>query len=508
MINGSLTGSSLPGSYYVVQLGVGDFNTIMNSSVTKFTPIDLTYNLVLNTTNTSDGVDKLPDFNATINLKNKDDTVFMDGLRQFHNPITNRLITNPPISESISAKNPWNDALTTAGEYTLNAIVDNEDLSVNITAIDPPKQDTSIGLDKVHVEFIVGSELSGIINLTNGTDGSGVGIPDATLNILINGTSISNSTTNGSGEANLSNIGYLFSADGDYSLTVNYTGNGTYNPTIASKIIKVVDKLDTIIGLDKVPKDFKVGNLLTGVINLTDINDEGVPDAELEILINGTNIINITNGSGEVDLSKIGYVFGSAGVYNLTIEYLGNDTYNPTIASKDITVNKQSTSIGLDNVKTPLTIGDELSGVIKLTYGNGMGIPDATLEIFINGISIANSTTNGIGEFDLSTLNYKFASAGEYNLTVKYAGNETYTPSNNIKNITVNPNPGPNPPGPSPPSPGPNPDHNGSNSTDNGHNSISNGLSNWFGHSLPNTGFPLIILAILSVLGLVYWRRK
>ncbi|MDR2830357.1 MAG: hypothetical protein LBB45_04880, partial [Methanobrevibacter sp.] len=196
-------------------------------------------------------------------------------------------------------------------------------------------------------------------------------------------------------------------------------------------------------------------------------------------------------------------VFGSAGVYNLTIEYLGNDTYNSTIASKDITVDKQNTFIGLDNVKTPLKAGDKLSGIINLTNGNGVGVSLTNLEIFINNTSIANTTTDGNGLIDLSNLNYIFKVVGVYNLTVKYAGNDTYISSNSSKLITVSDNPSP-----APSSPGPSPNHNGSNSTGNGHNSISNGLSNWFGHSLPNTGFHLILLAILSVLGLVYWRRK
>jgi hypothetical protein len=56
-------------------------------------------------------------------------------------------------------------------------------------------------------------------------------------------------------------------------------------------------------------------------------------------------------------------VFGSAGVYNLTVEYAGNETYNSSTNSKNITVVKQDTSIGLDKVPKDFIVGNLLTGI-------------------------------------------------------------------------------------------------------------------------------------------------
>jgi hypothetical protein len=234
---------------------------------------------------------------------------------------------------------------------------------------------------------------------------------------------------------------------------------------------------------------------LTGTINLTGRDNAVIPNANLKVLINGTLLQGEvkTNSTGEFDLSMLNHKFDAFGEYNLTVEYAGNDTYNPTSSYKKIIVGKQDTSIGLDNVPTSATVGDLLSGTVNLT-SNGVGVLNAELKVFVNGTLLSGTVrTNGSGEFDLSTLNYKFNTSGEYNLTVEYEGDDAYNPSNSSKIITVDSGPGPTPP--SPPNPCPSPDP-------------IDGGGIYFGGLLARTGFPFFVLIFLSVLGLFYWRRK
>lgn len=97
-------------------------------------------------------------------------------------------------------------------------------------------------------------------------------------------------------------------------------------------------------------------------------------------------------------------------------------------------MNKQDTNLTFKS-KSTLTEGDSLK--IKLTDTNGTAIANQTVNITItdkDGTSDFHSVVtneNGTGKLKLDK------SAGKYNVTVSYGGDDKYNPSNATKKITV-----------------------------------------------------------------------
>lgn len=97
-------------------------------------------------------------------------------------------------------------------------------------------------------------------------------------------------------------------------------------------------------------------------------------------------------------------------------------------------VNKQDTNLKFKS-KSTLTEGDSLK--IKLMEANGTAIANQTINITITGKDKSSdyhsvvTDENGIGKLKLDK------SAGKYNVTVSYGGNDKYKPSNATKKITV-----------------------------------------------------------------------
>jgi hypothetical protein len=349
---------------------------------------------------------------------------------------------------------------------------------------------------------------STITNCNSGFDGGGV--------YLSGGGSVSYCRITGNTAANYGKEAYVNSGSldsnwwGDNNITELIKGsfvlNSYYQLQLTVGSVSTVDEVKNYTGL--VPVSYGCGLVLNGTNDST--NSSNLPD-----FTGNTTLSNVLGRSLPLEVGVRSFTPGQSDSFNVPdgwndiLNSFGNYNLTAVVDNEDlsvnITVDKQDTGIGLDEVNTSLISGNLLSGVINLTNnGTGVGIPGAGLEIFINNVSIVNSTTDGSGEFNLSTLNYEFKVDGIYNLTVKYAGNDTYNSTINSKIIIVDPSLGPNPPAPgsNPPLPGSNPPLPDPHSDDNSRG------SGFFGDLLDRTGFPLFVLIFLSVLGLIYWRRK
>jgi hypothetical protein len=131
---------------------------------------------------------------------------------------------------------------------------------------------------------------------------------------------------------------------------------------------------------------------------------------------------------------------------------------------------------------------------VKLTDNiTGKGIYNAIVNININGINYS-SITNSDG---MLVYNFTPTKVGRYTVFASFMDNDNYNVSNSThKILTVN-----NPYIPTPPDSNDD-DTNNSNSI----NDSNDGLLN--GNNLFNTGFPLIVLLILSINCWFIWRRK
>ncbi|MDR2623106.1 MAG: hypothetical protein LBC39_00835 [Methanobrevibacter sp.] len=292
-----------------------------------------------------------------------------------------------------------------------------------------------LDLDGIPDSFTIGENLYGVVRLTDSV--TGVPVHDVKLHFSTGDGWIDEyAVTDANGQVNLSDLKLYSFEVGEHTLNVDYE---SFDGTIVNSSSKIISiKQDTSIDLDKVPTPFMTDDLLSGLINLTSSSGVGVPDAEIEILVDGVSVANkTTDSNGEFKLFWMNHVFNAAGEYNLTVKYQGNGTYNPISNSKIIKVDKRDINIGLDKVTTPLMVGDSLTGLIDLT-SSGVGVPGAGLEILVDGVSVCNTTTYFNGKFDLFWMGHVFNTVGEYNLTVKYQGDETYKPTSNSKIIIVN----------------------------------------------------------------------
>ena len=154
---------------------------------------------------------------------------------------------------------------------------------------------------------------------------------------------------------------------------------------------------------------------------------------------NGTEITNVTvtvdfNGDvknyttdswGRVRLPTKDLAIGE---YNITLVFEGNDVYNGTSISSNLTVTKISTEIKAEDLYTVYGYDDYL--IATLIDGDGKPISGVNVTIDLNGSK--TYITDGKGQVNVSTKNLAIAS---YAVTITYNGTDIY--ANATANVKV-----------------------------------------------------------------------
>jgi hypothetical protein len=253
-------------------------------------------------------------------------------------------------------------------------------------------------------------------------------------------------------------------------LVLNVTSNDNLNPY-------------TNLTLSLSSDNIVLGNSVTLTANLTNVSGNGIPNANVTFNINGTNYTSNTTEDGIAT-----YIFtpDNVGKYNIIAIFNGIESfYNASNStSKILTVKSPTPPPGKINTNLDLTHGGTSVGDATVTAtltdnnGNGIANESITFNVFDNkGFSKEYTViTDANGK---AVLNLNDLPEGLYTITAKFAGDDKYATSNsrplniNIKSSSTPPE------------------------------------SNLDGNNgLRNTGFPLIILLVLTVTGLLYWRRK
>jgi uncharacterized repeat protein (TIGR01451 family) len=290
----------------------------------------------------------------------------------------------------------------------------------------------------------------------------------------------------------------------DEDLVLNITSSDNYPP------------IPTNLTLNSSSDNITFGDNITLTANLTNNSSEPIPNANITFIINGINEINRTTFSNGTAILGISYL--PAGEYNVTAIYNGNESYNASNSSTTFNVAKKDISLNItkvSNITSPIVVGDLVKYTITITNNGSTNI---TTPILINDLlnsnleyisSDDNNYNHGTGVWnitpslnvgDTKTLNIiaKVKTAGKV-INTASLNNANYNNSlDNSSSVDISVNPAPNPPGPDPDDTG--------NGTVPGSND--NGGFPGFGNGLRDTGFPLIILLVLSVTGVLYWRRK
>ncbi|GAA5819302.1 MAG: Pseudogene of Ig-like domain repeat protein [Methanobrevibacter sp. CfCl-M3] len=257
--------------FYQVELSANQvFTRDLNSSVNGIVPVPLGYKMCLNGSNNTGNISNLPDFNATIKLNNNTGRLRSDiGLFRF-SPFMNL-----GDSFDVLAKDPWNDTIDNHGNYTFSALVDNQQLNINLTA---ERTNTSLSLIATNITYGDNTNITATLTSSNGTL-----LTNKNLTFNINGTDY-NVTTNELGVAVL-NIGGLHA--GVYNVSASFNGDADYNPSTNNTIFNV-GKRNTSLSIVKTVDStvpVVVGDLVVYTIK---VMNNGISNISTPILVNDT----------------------------------------------------------------------------------------------------------------------------------------------------------------------------------------------------------------------------
>ena len=197
---------------------------------------------------------------------------------------------------------------------------------------------------------------------------------------------------------------------GDYTVTVKYAGDDKYTAVEIAKGVNVA-KAQPVLGV--VIADVDYGNGFVIEATLTGVN--GAPlSGNVIVTVNGKEYtVKVTDGKGIATGDKL-----AAGTYGFAAVWAGDDNYNIVTENGDFKVNKidSSVAVNVNNIK----VGEDAVISVKLAS-------DATGEVVItvNGEDYTAAIENGVASVTVSDLK-----AGDYTVTVKYAGDNNYNEAN------------------------------------------------------------------------------
>ena len=234
------------------------------------------------------------------------------------------------------------------------------------------------------------------------------GIVSGVVNVTVNDESYDVAIVDGKGTLTISNL-----VSGDYNISASYLGDDKYlssNNSTKFTISKLassvaVDVGDIVVGEDAVI-GVSVPDIVSGVVNVT---------------VNGRSYnVAIVDGKGVLIISNL-----AAGDYDVNVNYAGDNKYVASSNSTKFTVSKLPSSV-LVNVKD-IVVGED--DVISIALPE-----DATgnVTITVNGKNYVAVVKYGVASVTISDL-----AKGNYNVSVKYSGDNKYLPGENTTQFSV-----------------------------------------------------------------------
>ena len=209
--------------------------------------------------------------------------------------------------------------------------------------------------------------------------------------------------------------------EGVYNVTVNYTGDNKYtaNQTAGEIAVSKVSDYDMDV---VVPSDIRVGENITITVVLP-------KDATGEVIlsINGTNYsAKVKNGTAYITIPSL-----PEGDYDISVNYAGDDKYDPIEVNKTVVVALNDVILSVDDVVMIYHDGSCLKATLLDAKGNP--IANAIISFTINGITY-NRTTNAHGVASMA-INLVY---GMYDAVISYVGNANYSSASANATVTVN----------------------------------------------------------------------
>ena len=292
-----------------------------------------------------------------------------------------------------------------AGDYTISAVFAGNDKylpGVSNALLTVSKADPALNVLISDVGY------DGVFNINvalTGVDAIGL---NGNVIVTVNNKDYSVNIVNGKGTA----VGVKLAA-GTYDFTAKFAGNANYNDVGDSGKFSVA-KVDSAI--DVAVKDINVGE--DAVISVKLLSDA---TGSVTVTVNGKDYTEtVVNGVANVKVADL-----KAGTYDVAVKYSGDNNYNAAVATSSITVSKVDST--MDVTADDIVFGGDLTVDAVLP-------DDATGEVVItvNGVDYYVAIENGKATGTIGGL-----AAGDYTVTVKYAGDDKYTGVEVAENVNV-----------------------------------------------------------------------
>ena len=292
-----------------------------------------------------------------------------------------------------------------AGDYAISAVFAGNDKylpGVSNALLTVSKADPALNVLISDVDY------DGIFNINvalTGVDAIGL---NGDVIVTVNNKDYSVNIVNGKGTA----VGVKLAA-GTYDFTAKFEGNVNYNEVSDSGKFSVA-KVDSII--DVAVSDIKVGE--DAVISVKLLSDA---TGSVTVTVNGKDYTEtVVNGVANVKVADL-----KAGTYDVAVKYSGDNNYNAAVATSSFTVSKVDST--MDVTVNDIVFGGDLI-VDAVLPGDATG----EVVITVNGVDYHVSIENGKATGTISGL-----AAGDYTVTVKYAGDDKYTGVEVAENVNV-----------------------------------------------------------------------
>ena len=281
-----------------------------------------------------------------------------------------------------------------AGDYTISAVFAGNDKylpGVSNALLTVSKADPALNVLISDVGY------DGVFNINvalTGVDAIGL---NGNVIVTVNNKDYSVNVANGKGTA----VGVKLAA-GTYDFTAKFAGSDNYNAVGDSGKFSVA-KVDSII--DVAVSDIKVGE--DAVISVKLLSDA---TGSVTVTVNGKDYTEtVVNGVANVKVADL-----KAGTYDVAVKYSGDNNYNAAVATSSFTVSKVDST--MDVTVNDIVFGGDLTVDAVLP-------DDATGEVVItvNGVDYPVPIVDGKATGTIGGL-----AAGDYTVTVKYAGDDKY----------------------------------------------------------------------------------
>lgn len=191
--------------------------------------------------------------------------------------------------------------------------------------------DTSISASDVNMKYRDGSKLVVKVESTGNVEGKYVGIQIANESYW---RPIQN------GQAELT----IYLKEGTYTAKCFFNYSGFRPASCTAKITVTTNKTDTVLTAEDVFMEYNDGT--SYIVQLTDINGEPIPNAFLNISINGKSYYKTTD---EMGMAMLTLSYG-AGTYTVTTKYNGDYyNYKPSNTTSTVQITKVKTVLTVEN---------------------------------------------------------------------------------------------------------------------------------------------------------------